>query len=109
MVMMYDSMTQSQPSTPRRSIVQKKGQVTIPTDLRKKWGLAEGDLVAFIETDRGILISPQEAIATAAGSPWLQELYERFASVREEASHVSEQEVNTAIDAAVSAVRKQHE
>ena len=48
------------------STVQEKGQVTIPADIRSKLGLKKGDLVAFIETDQGVLISPQELIATAA-------------------------------------------
>jgi len=48
------------------SRVQKKGQVTIPVEMRDKLGLKEGDLVAFIETDDGILISPQEVLALRA-------------------------------------------
>ncbi|MFM7172650.1 MAG: AbrB/MazE/SpoVT family DNA-binding domain-containing protein [Caldilinea sp.] len=48
------------------SRVQKKGQVTIPAEMRDKLGLKEGDLVAFIETDDGILISPQEMLAMHA-------------------------------------------
>ena len=52
--------------TQRYSRVQKKGQVTIPAEMRDKLGLKEGDLVAFIETDDGILISPQEVLAMRA-------------------------------------------
>lgn len=48
------------------SIVQKKGQITIPIEIRKKMGLKEGDLVAFVETEQGIMISPQETIAMDA-------------------------------------------
>jgi antitoxin PrlF len=48
------------------SAVQEKGQVTIPAEIRSKLGLKKGDLVAFVETDQGVLISPQEVIATAA-------------------------------------------
>ncbi|MBW7885466.1 MAG: AbrB/MazE/SpoVT family DNA-binding domain-containing protein [Caldilineaceae bacterium] len=48
------------------SRVQKKGQVTIPAEMREKLGLKEGDLVAFIETEDGILISPQEVLALRA-------------------------------------------
>ena len=48
------------------SRVQKKGQVTIPAEIRDKLGIKEGDLVAFIETDDGILISPQEVLAMRA-------------------------------------------
>lgn len=50
----------------RLSIVQKKGQITIPIEIRKKMGLKEGDLVAFVETEQGIMISPQETIAMDA-------------------------------------------
>ncbi len=45
------------------SVVQEKGQVTIPSEIRKKLGLKKGDLVAFVETEQGVLISPQEVIA----------------------------------------------
>jgi antitoxin PrlF len=48
------------------SVVQEKGQVTIPADIRRKLGLKKGDLVAFIETDEGVLISPQEVVAMKA-------------------------------------------
>lgn len=42
------------------SRVQKRGQVTIPIEIRQRLGLKEGDLVAFIETEAGVVISPQE-------------------------------------------------
>lgn len=45
------------------SAVQEKGQVTIPVEIRRKLGLKKGDLVAFVETEQGVLISPQEVIA----------------------------------------------
>ena len=32
----------------------------------KKLGLEKGDLVAFVETEQGVLITPQEVVATAA-------------------------------------------
>ena len=50
----------------RLSVVQEKGQVTIPAEIRKKWGLKKGDLVAFVETEQGVMISPQEVIAAQA-------------------------------------------
>lgn len=53
--------------TERRLVrVQEKGQVTLPSDLRKKLGLKKGDLVSITETSDGILITPQEVIATKA-------------------------------------------
>ncbi len=48
------------------SRVQKKGQVTIPASIRERLGIKEGDLVAFQETDRGILIALQEVVAAEA-------------------------------------------
>jgi antitoxin PrlF len=50
----------------RFGIVQKRGQVTIPIELRRKLGVEEGDVVAFVETEEGILISPREVLAMDA-------------------------------------------
>ncbi len=52
--------------TVRFGIVQKGGQVTIPIDLRRKLGVEEGDVIAFVETEEGILISPREVPAMDA-------------------------------------------
>ena len=46
--------------------VQEKGQVTIPTDIRKKLGLKKGDYVAFVETENGVLLAPREVVAMDA-------------------------------------------
>lgn len=46
------------------SRVQKKGQVTIPAELRARLGIKEGDLVVFTEAEGGVLVTPQR---TAAG------------------------------------------
>ena len=48
------------------SKVQKKGQVTIPLEIREKLGIEEGDLVAFVETADGVLISPQAVVGVKA-------------------------------------------
>ncbi|MDQ3692103.1 MAG: hypothetical protein M3464_00545 [Chloroflexota bacterium] len=59
--------------------------------------------------DRGIHISLVQVAETGAGSPWLRELYEMFAPVREEilARGISEEEVNADIDAAIAEVRRE--
>src|SRR5439155_6233528 len=64
----YDCMTNEEfaMSSLRLSVVQEKGQVTIPTEIRKKLGLKKGDRVSFVETDKGVLISPQEVVASEA-------------------------------------------
>jgi antitoxin PrlF len=46
--------------------VQEKGQVTIPTEIRKKLGLKRGDLVAIVETPEGVFITPQQVLASKA-------------------------------------------
>jgi antitoxin PrlF len=46
--------------------IQDKGQVTIPTEIRKKLGLKRGDLVAVMETPEGVFITPQQVVATKA-------------------------------------------
>lgn len=46
--------------------VQEKGQVTLPADIRRRLGIERGDLVAIVETPDGILITPQEVLATQA-------------------------------------------
>jgi AbrB family looped-hinge helix DNA binding protein len=46
--------------------VQEKGQVTIPLEIREKWGLKKGDLVTFVETEQGVIIKPAEIVATEA-------------------------------------------
>jgi AbrB family looped-hinge helix DNA binding protein len=43
--------------------IQENGQVTLPIDFRKKYGLKKGDIVVFKETEDGLLISPREALA----------------------------------------------
>lgn len=42
--------------------VQRKGQVTIPHEIRLRLGLHEGDLVAFTETEHGVILTPQKVV-----------------------------------------------
>ena len=67
----------------RLSVVQEKGQVTIPAEIRKKWGIKKGDLVAFTETEQGVLISPQELIASEALDQIGQILREKGLTIEE--------------------------
>ena len=65
------------------SVVQEKGQVTIPAKIRRKLGVKKGDLVAFIETERGILISPRKVVAMEALDRIGKALKERGISLEE--------------------------
>lgn len=42
--------------------VQKKGQVTIPLEIRRKLNLKKGDLVTFVDTVNGVVIKPAEVV-----------------------------------------------
>ncbi len=46
--------------------IQEKGQVTIPTKIRKRLNLKKGDLVMFVETESGVLIKPAELLVSQA-------------------------------------------
>lgn len=54
------------PGQPKLVRIQEKGQVTLPVAVRKRLGLKKGDLVAVTETPEGVLITPQEVVATDA-------------------------------------------
>lgn len=63
--------------------VQEKGQVTLPAEVRKRLGLKKGDLVAVVETEEGVLITPQEVLATKALDRIGQVLREQGLSLEE--------------------------
>ena len=46
--------------------IQEKGQVTLPAAVRKRLGLKKGDLVAIEARPDGVLITPQEVVASKA-------------------------------------------
>ncbi len=49
------------------SKVTKKGQITIPSLLRENHGFREGVIVAFKETQKGLMIEPVPDITNSAG------------------------------------------
>ncbi|MEM3596421.1 MAG: AbrB/MazE/SpoVT family DNA-binding domain-containing protein [Candidatus Bathyarchaeia archaeon] len=50
------------------SKVTKNGQTTIPLKYREKYKLNEGSIVAFEDTDEGLLLKPIPDIADSAGA-----------------------------------------
>lgn len=85
----------------------RSGQITIPAEFRKQLGISEESILQVTLEGDELRIKPVPSRATAAGSPWLKELYDLFAPVREEGASYGEAEIDTAIDTAVAAVRKQ--
>lgn len=65
-----------------------------------------------IEDVKAVLAYAHDAVShsQSPGSHWLKELYDYFAPVRKEAEEqgYSEDEINTAIDRAIAAVRAEH-
>jgi bifunctional DNA-binding transcriptional regulator/antitoxin component of YhaV-PrlF toxin-antitoxin module len=86
----------------------RNGQVTIPAAFRRRLGIDEDALLQISLVAGELRIKPVQVTERPAGSPWLKELYERFAPVREYAARYSEEEINADIDRAVANVRKQH-
>lgn len=52
------------------TIMRAKGQVTIPTEIRRAAGLEEGDPVEVEMTDDGILLRPKKLIDAAQAWFW---------------------------------------
>ena len=58
-------------------VVTKKGQTTIPVQLRKKYKIEEGTRLEVIDTEQGILFKPKKSIWDTVGSG------SKFATVEE--------------------------
>jgi bifunctional DNA-binding transcriptional regulator/antitoxin component of YhaV-PrlF toxin-antitoxin module len=81
----------------------KKGQVTIPDRFRRELGIGDDTLLRVSVQDGELRLKPVKVTAEEQGSPWLRELYEYFAPVREQIlkNGYTEEEINAAIDEAV--------
>ncbi len=64
------------------SKIQRNFQVTIPSVIRKKARLHEGDIVDFEVTDEGILIKPQETIDRSQAWFWSKKWQEEEKKVQ---------------------------
>ena len=83
----------------------RHGQITIPKDIREALNLQEDDLLS-ITLERGKLeIEPVRTAPRPGGSPWLKELYDLFAPMRESLQGYTEDEINAAIDKTLKEVR----
>ncbi len=91
---------------PRIIRILRNGQITIPKDFRTELGWGEDDVLEVSVTDGKISLT--QAITRAQGSsPWLKELYDTFAPVRDNfaASGMTEDEINAELDEAVREAR----
>jgi AbrB family looped-hinge helix DNA binding protein len=89
----------------------RNGQITIPKEFREALGLGPDDLVGITLTDGTLGISRMEAAPQEQGSPWLKELYDVFAPVRQSfvESGMTEDEINAELDAALREAREERD
>lgn len=87
----------------------RRGQVTIPAEFRKELGIADDSLFQMRLVDGELRLRPVQVREKreGKGSPWLKELSDHFAPVREEfaATGYAEEEINAWIDQALADVR----
>ena len=60
-----------------------RGRVTIPEEIREKLQLQPGDKLAFVETEKGVLLQPVRSLEDLKGSVAVKEPQD-FEQVREE-------------------------
>ena len=77
------------------------GQVTIPVEFRRSLGIDKDTMLSMTLTDGELVVRPikfTQKDQKEGDSPWLRELYEYFAPVRDEILRrgISEEEVNAA-------------
>lgn len=88
----------------------RSGQITIPVEFRRQLGIGKGTVLQLSLAGGELRIKPLHIADTVSGSPWMKDLYDMFAPARKEISKrkYTDQEIDTVIDKAVSAVREKH-
>lgn len=82
----------------------RRGQVTIPTEFRRRLGIGDDTLLKLTLRQGTIEITPV-VVSPAAGNAWARELYRLFADVRRDAENLSEAEIDALIDQTVEDLR----
>lgn len=83
--------------------IQERGQVTIPSSIRKKLKLRKGDIVLFTETDAGVIIKPAALVTDEEKKAELQSIIH---SLRERFQDYSADEIQDLVTEAINATRK---
>jgi len=69
-------------------VVTRKGQTTIPIEVRRKYGIVEGSRLKVIDTGEGVLLKPKvsffELAGTGAGKATVKEIKQLLDKLREE-------------------------
>jgi AbrB family looped-hinge helix DNA binding protein len=83
------------------------GQITIPAEFRKELGITEESVLQMTLSEGELHVKPLRVTESGEGSPFLKELYEYFAPARQEVKEkgYTQEEIDAAIDQAVTAVR----
>jgi AbrB family looped-hinge helix DNA binding protein len=84
----------------------RRGQLTIPAEFRRRLGIDDDTLLQLTLHEDRIEVIPV-VTTPAVGKGWARELYEMFASVRQEAQTMGEAEIDALIDEAIDEVRAQ--
>jgi antitoxin PrlF len=83
--------------------VQEKGQVTIPSQIRKKLNLKQGDLVVFVETKSGVMVKSASALAADERRAEVKAIVH---SIRERFKDHSADEIESLVNDAIREVRE---
>jgi bifunctional DNA-binding transcriptional regulator/antitoxin component of YhaV-PrlF toxin-antitoxin module len=87
----------------------ESGRLEIPADFQETIGAQPHDVIELRLVDDEIRLKRAEVASETLPQPWLQELYEYFRPFREEAeaSGLTDDEINEAIDEAFRSVRSE--
>jgi AbrB family looped-hinge helix DNA binding protein len=83
------------------------GQITIPAEFRKELGITEESVLQVTLSEGELRVKPLRVTESGEGSSFLKELYEYFAPAHQEVKEkgYTQEEIDAAIDQAVTAVR----
>lgn len=84
----------------------RDGRFTIPAEFLEQLGITENALLQLTLEGEELRVRPVRADPDTAGSMWLGDLYDHFATVRKEGQHLNESEIDDLIDNAVRASRE---